>query len=190
MRKGIWIFIALVLAAGLAVDASAQRRKGRMMRAVSVSGDIQIIMPDGTVKGRRKGSRIGNIPPGARIKVLSGTAIFQIGNTIIKVEEGDQFTFTFKQGNVSITSLAGTVSVTSGGTTQILAKGKTATVPIATKIVKAPTPPPPSTDDTGGDADADADTGDSIPPPNPNAEEAIDVFVDCSGVSPSDPACS
>ncbi len=185
MRKGIGIFIALVLAAGLAVNASAQRRKARTMRAISVSGDIQIILPDGTVKGRKKGTRIGNIPAGAKIKVISGTAIFQIGNTVIRVEKGDQFTFTLKQGNVSINSLSGTVSVTAGGKTQILAKGKTATVPIVTKLAKAKKAvkkgkkgKKTGTGDTSG---GDGGTGDSTPPSNPNAEEGLEgtIFVTC-----------
>jgi len=64
------------------------------MKIVSFTGQIQIKTPDGSVVGVVPGAPIPNIPPGAEIQILSGDAVFQTGQTVVKANAGDAFTYT------------------------------------------------------------------------------------------------
>ena len=114
MLKNLLPIAALVV--GLATAAHAA--EAPKMQILSFTGQIQIKVGNEII-GVVPGGKMPDIPAGAEIIIVSGEAVLQAGNTVIKADGGDSFTYnTGKGGGVEIAATGDktTLSVTVGGT--------------------------------------------------------------------------
>lgn len=140
MTKRLVAMIAALMLSGV---GGAFAQDSLAMKIVSFTGQIQIKTPDGSVVGVVPGAPIPNIPPGAEIQVLSGDAVFQTGQTVVKANAGDAFTFSAppsaggapQQVQIAAVGDKTELQIVSGKTEATVGKGQTLGV---TSVDKGP----------------------------------------------------
>ncbi|MBI5242446.1 MAG: hypothetical protein HY922_02030, partial [Elusimicrobia bacterium] len=90
MMKRLAAIAAAVAVLGAGAVCAQEAPK---MKILSFTGQIQIRTADGSVIGVVPGAAIPDIPPGAQIQVLTGNAVFQSGDTVVKAAAGDSFSY-------------------------------------------------------------------------------------------------
>ncbi|MBI4423582.1 MAG: hypothetical protein HY554_07645 [Elusimicrobia bacterium] len=126
------------LVASVAVGAYAQgkpeEKKAPTMKILSFTGQVQIKIGNEVI-GVVPGGKIPDIPAGAEVIIVSGEAVMQSGDTVVKADAGTSFTFnTNDAGSVQIGGTGDkAISVTVGGSEAKIEKGTTVEVAVASE---------------------------------------------------------
>lgn len=121
---------AAVLALLFSIPASAAAPN---LKVVSFTGEVQIKIGDKLISVI-PGVEAPEIPVGAEVKIVSGEAVFQAGDTAVSGSAGANFTFSAKEAagglTISIAPAADSrpVTVASGGHSAVVAAGSAANV--------------------------------------------------------------
>lgn len=126
------LLASIVLVAGLAAGAVAQPKAAPKMQILSFTGQIQIKVGNEVI-GVVAGGKIPDIPAGAEVIVVTGEAVLQAGDTVVKADAGSSFAFTASDaGAVQIAATGDkSVAVTVGGAEAVVSKGDKIEVAVA-----------------------------------------------------------
>lgn len=121
MPKNLLAIAALVLGFATAAHAADPVK----LNILSFTGQIQIKIGNEVI-GVVPGGKMPDIPAGAEIIIVSGEAVLQSGNTTIKADGGDSFSFNAGKGGgvqIAATGDKTAITVSIGGTEASLQKG-------------------------------------------------------------------
>ena len=104
----------------------------KKMKIGKFTGQIQIKLADGSIIGVVPGAAVPDIPAGAEIVVVSGTAEFTVGGTKVTASAGDSFSYSAPSGggaSIAATGSTSNIEVAVGGTKATLSSGDAVTAP-------------------------------------------------------------
>lgn len=113
------VSLGAILSLAMAIGATAQPRgkvdakpSGPMMRILSFTGQLQIKVGNEVI-GVVAGGKMPEIPTGAEVIVVSGEAVFQAGDMVVKASGGDSFAFSAgKSGAIELAPTGDKTSLT------------------------------------------------------------------------------
>jgi len=119
-----------IVMAGAAMAQPAKGKAPETMKIVSFTGQVQVKMADGSVIGIVPGAPVPAIPKDAEVVVLSGQAVFSVGNTVVTADKGDSFSFDVQGGKVEIAATGSKteIAVSVGGSQAALGSGDAVSV--------------------------------------------------------------